>query len=185
MQTELDRGTIVSTGTEAQQIFFHVCNSKKLKELPPTWNEIAASIRCESSTPVVPNARKVAELANKRRRWKMKKLENSDTFFWSGIQTLNSCCSLGYAPGNKSIIFFNDLFKPIEIYDYARKKSPFTSYSAAKHPKHSKFAITDMREKPVDLFFSHDTGVDFSSRNNFANSGSFAKVSFPVESLIP
>ena len=32
------------------------------------------------------------------------------------------------------------------------KKHPFTSYLAAKHPKHSKFAITDMREKPVDFF---------------------------------
>ena len=26
------------------------------------------------------------------------------------------------------------------------------TYPAAKHPKHNKFAITDMREKPVDFF---------------------------------
>ena len=32
------------------------------------------------------------------------------------------------------------------------KKNPFTSYPAAKHPKHNKFAVTDIREKPVDLF---------------------------------
>ena len=30
------------------------------------------------------------------------------------------------------------------------KKHPFTGYPAAKLPKYSKFAITDMREKPVD-----------------------------------
>ena len=42
---------------------------------------------------------------------------------------------LGDARGNKSIIFFNDLCKPIEIYIYARKKHPFTNYPAAQHPK--------------------------------------------------
>ena len=36
---------------------------------------------------------------------------------------------------------------------YARKKHPFTSYPAAKHTKHSKFAITDMRRKPVDFSY--------------------------------
>ena len=60
-------------------------------------------------------------------------------------------------------------------YTSVRKKRPFTSYPAARHPKHSKFAITDMREKPVG----------FSSRNNFANLGSFAKVSDPVQFIIP
>ena len=49
-----------------------------------------------------------------------------------------------------------------------------------KHPKHSKFAVTDIREKPVDFLLLFNTGVDFSLRNNFANSGSFAKVSVPV-----
>ena len=44
---------------------------------------------------------------------------------------------------------------------------PLTSYPAAKHPKHGKFAITDVRQKPVNFFF-------------FANSGSFAKLSVPV-----
>ena len=34
-----------------------------------------------------------------------------------------------------------------------RKKHPFTGYPAAKHSKHSKFAITDIREKPVNFFY--------------------------------
>ena len=51
-----------------------------------------------------------------------------------------------------SIIYFNDLRKPIEIYIYSRKKHPFTSYPVAKHLKRSKFVITDMREKPVNFF---------------------------------
>ena len=37
-----------------------------------------------------------------------------------------------YAHDNKSIICFKDLCKAIEIYIYARKKYPFTSYPAAK-----------------------------------------------------
>ena len=89
-------------------------------------------------------------------------------FLQGGTQSLNSCHSLDYARDNESIIYFNDLCKPIEIYIYARKKHPFTSYPAAKHPKHSKFAITDMREKPVDFLLSN-TGVDFSSYNDFVN----------------
>ena len=34
--------------------------------------------------------------------------------------------------------------------------------------------------KTSELFLLFNTGVDFSLRNNFANSGSFAKVSVPV-----
>ena len=30
---------------------------------------------------------------------------------------------------------------------------PFASYPAVKHPKHRKFAVTDMREKPVNFFY--------------------------------
>ena len=52
--------------------------------------------------------------------------------------------------------------------------------SRNKAPKHSKFAITNIREKPVDFFLLPNTGGDFSLRNNFANSGSLAKVSVPV-----
>ena len=63
-------------------------------------------------------------------------------FFQSETLTLNSCLSLDY---------FTDLCKPIETYIYARKKHPFASYPAAKHPKHSKFTVTDIREKPVNF----------------------------------
>ena len=35
-----------------------------------------------------------------------------------------------------------------------------------EHPKHRKSAITDMHKK---LFLLYNKGVDFSSRNNFAN----------------
>ena len=52
-----------------------------------------------------------------------------------------------------SIIYFNDLCKPIEIYVYARGKHALTSFPAAKHQKHSKFAITDMQEKAMDFIY--------------------------------
>ena len=41
-----------------------------------------------------------------------------------------------------------------------------------------------MQERSAGLFL-YDTDVDFSSRNNFANLGFFAKVSVPVESVTP
>ena len=46
--------------------------------------------------------------------------------------------------------------------------------------QNSKFAITDIREKNSELFLLFNTSVDFSLRNNFANSGFCAKVSVPV-----
>ena len=70
----------------------------------------------------------------------------SDVFLRDGTQTLNPRHSLDYA------LYFNDLCTPIEIYIYARKKYPFTSSPAAKHPKHCKFAIKDMQENAVDSF---------------------------------
>ena len=39
--------------------------------------------------------------------------------------------------------------------------------------------------KPVNVFLWYNTNVDFICRNNFANLGSFAKVSIPVQSIIP
>ena len=41
------------------------------------------------------------------------------------------------------------------------------------------------KNKPVDFFLLYNTGVDFSYRNNFANLGSLAKVSVPVQFIIP
>ena len=49
----------------------------------------------------------------------------------------------------------------------------------SKAPKHDKLAVTEMREKPVDF-------INVTARaSNFADLGSFAKVSVPVQSIIP
>ena len=121
-----------------------------------------------ASTPVVLNARLpeyVQRTQTEKKTVRKEKPRRQWRFFWSGAHTLNSCHSLDCARGSKSILwFFNDLCEPIEIYIYVRKMRPFTSYHAAKHSKHSKFAITDMREKPAD------------SHNKFANLRSFASV---------
>ena len=42
-----------------------------------------------------------------------------------------------------------------------------------------------MQQKPVDFFLLYSTGVNFSSHNNFAELGSFAKVSVLVQFTIP
>ena len=65
------------------------------------------------------------------------------------------------------------------------KNHPFTCCPTAKHAKHNKLAVTDIREKPVNFFNDTARALDLCSRNNFANLGSFAKVSVPVQSIIP
>ena len=40
-------------------------------------------------------------------------------------------------------------------------------------------------DKKQWTFLLNDTGVGFNSRNNFANLGSFAKVSVPLQFVIP
>ena len=55
---------------------------------------------------------------------------------------------IDYARGNESIIYFTDLGEPIETYIYARKKHPFASYPAAKHPN------ADIQQKPVEFFIN-------------------------------
>ena len=42
-----------------------------------------------------------------------------------------------------------------------------------------------MRENQRAFFLFNDMGVNCSSRKNLANLGSFAKVSVPIESIIP
>ena len=58
----------------------------------------------------------------------------------------------------------------IPVYRLSRSKAPKTQQIC--HYRHTK--------KTGELFLLFNTGVDFSLRNNFANSGSFAKVSVPV-----
>ena len=58
-----------------------------------------------------------------------------------------------------------------------KQKAVINMLSRSKAPKAQKIVVTNMREKTVDL-----AGLDFRTRNNFANLGSFAKVSVPVQS---
>ena len=58
------------------------------------------------------------------------------------------------------------------------KKHRVTCCLAAKHPKHNKLRVTEIRE-PVNFF-----NFDFCFRNSFANLASFATVSITVQSII-
>ena len=87
----------------------------------------------------------------------MEKPEESDTASELEHRHGNSVVGFECARLNRSIIIMQ------------KEKAPIYKLSRSKAPKHSKFAITDMQEKPVDYFFVSDTGVEFSSSNNFAN----------------
>ena len=79
----------------------------------------------------------------------------------------NSLASLKFTHVNKSIIC-------IIMRNLSRSKAPKTQQIC--HYRHVR--------KTSQLFLLHDTGADFSCRCNFANLGSFAKVSVPVGSII-
>ena len=64
------------------------------------------------------------------------------------------------------------------------KKHPSTCCEAAK-PRNAANLALETYEKTSRLFLWNRMAVDFSSRNNFVNLGSFAKVSVPVEIIIP
>ena len=60
------------------------------------------------------------------------------------------------------------------------EKAPVYRLSRSKAPKTQQICHYRHTRKTGELFLFVNTGVDFSLRNNFANSGSFAKVFIPV-----
>ena len=57
--------------------------------------------------------------------------------------------------------------------------------SRSKAPKTQQICYYKHTRKTSELFLSYDTGVGFNSRNNFANLGSLAKISVPLQFIIP
>ena len=57
------------------------------------------------------------------------------TLFRSEHKYFTPVAALAVHAVTNLVYFFNELCKPIEIYIYARKKHPITSYPTAKHPK--------------------------------------------------
>ena len=90
------------------------------------------------------------------------------SFFQSETLALNACRSLDYAHGNESIIYFTDLCKPLETYIYARKKHPFASYPAAKHPNAAKLWLQTY-DKNQWTFFINTAGASTLSITIFFN----------------
>ena len=59
-------------------------------------------------------------------------------------------------------------------------KAPINRLSCSKAPTTQQIYHYRYTRNTSELFLLSSTGVDFSLSNNFANSGSFAKVSVPV-----
>ena len=66
-----------------------------------------------------------------------------------------------------------------------QEKSPIYKLSRSKTFKTRQICHYRHARKTSGLYLLHDTGVDFSSSNNFANLDSFAKVSVTVGFIIP
>ena len=112
------------------KFFSDACYGKKIKELcTPTWNGVAASVRCVSSSPIVLNAEKKT-IRKKPRNPKTRQW----CFFRIAAQTLNSCRSHGYACDNKCIIYVSMIYAGHQKNtSMLAKKHLFANYSAAKH----------------------------------------------------
>ena len=67
----------------------------------------------------------------------------------------------------------------------SKEKTPIYKLSSSKAPKQQQIYYRRHAIKTSKPFWLHNTSVDFSSHNNLANLGSFAKVSVPVGSLSP
>ena len=78
---------------------------------------------------------------------------------------------------NKSITFFNDLYKAREIHIYARKKHKLSHSNASKTQQ-----TCGYRHMRKVCGFFNDTARASTLAVNF---GSFAKVSVPVRSIMP
>ena len=106
-------------------------------------------------------------------------------FFQSETLTLNSCRSPDYACGDEFVIYFTDPCKPIETYISVRKRHPFASYPAAKHPKQSKFAVTNIPEKPVNFFYCSTRALTLVSAIILLTQVPLQKFPFLFISIIP
>ena len=113
--------------------------------------------------------------ANKIRLQETKKPEESDAISEVEHRHGNSFTSLPFAHVNKLIIYFT----------MHKQKTLIYKLSHSKASKHGKFRSADIYEKNQWTFLWCRTGIDFNSCNNLANKGFFAKVSVPVESIIP
>ena len=141
----------------SENFFSYVCNSKKIKELfASTLDGIPISVRCVSFVIVVFNAKfalLLAAHANKKDDEKRRSQTRVPCFASRNTLTFNFYRSLHCAHKNESIIYLPTIYASQQYYkSMAGKKRLFTGYPAAKHPKHSEFAITDIREKPVKFF---------------------------------
>ena len=64
-------------------------------------------------------------------------------------------------------------------------KAPICKLSRSKALKTQQICDYRHATKTSELFLLYGTGVGFNSSNNFANLASFAKVSVPVQLILP
>ena len=152
---------------------------KKLELFASTLNGIPISVRCVSSMIVCLN-RLLAAHANKKDRGKRRSPTRVPCFASWNILTFNFYRSLDCARKNTSQWYtFQRSMKLIEIKLYGRENCPLQVVLQQSTQNTANFPLQTYEENRWTLLLLN-TGVDFSLRNKFANSGSFAKISVSV-----
>ena len=118
-----------------------------------------------SSASIVQQARLPDWLRHMQKNKTMKNEKNPKTTTFSEVRHDNPVSSFKCAHVNKLIIYVR----------MHKQKAPIKMFSQ----QNNKFRLIETREKPVDFC------MDFSFCNNFANLGSFTKVSVSIKSIVP
>ena len=166
-------------------VFSYVCNGKKIKELfSSTLDRIPITVRCVSSIIVVLGVKFAYCLRRTKKKKNYGENRRSPTTVpcfasWDTL-TFNFNCSLHSARKTSLLYIFQRSMQANKNINLWYEKAPIYRLSRDKAPKTQQICHYRHARKTRELFLLFNTGADFSLHNNFANSGSFAKVSVPV-----
>ena len=134
-------------------------------------NGITASVRCVSSIIVVLKAK----LTKQKRQWKTKKSEENAIFakHLTSIAVMTVHAKTSLYPFRRSM----NANRNVNLW---KEKTPIYRLFRSKAPKTQQICHYKRTRKTSEFFLLFNAGVNFSIRNNFANSGPFAKVSVLV-----
>ena len=169
---------------ETWQVFSCMFVMAKNKELfVSTLDRIPISVRCVSSMIVVLNAKfalLLAAHANKKYGENEEARPQCRVFLVETHWRLTFITVFTVRAKTSLLSTFHRSMQANRNTNLWEEKAPVYRLSRSKAHKAQQICHYRHTRKTGELFLFVNTGVDFSLRNNFANAGSFAKVSIPV-----
>ena len=98
---------------------------------------------------------------------------------------MNFYRSLDCARENESLICFSTIYASHYKYSFMLGKSTYLQVILQKSTQNGRNSPLQTCDENQWTFVLYNMGVSFNSRNNFVNLGFFAKVSVPLQFIIP